>query len=54
MYNVTMEEGFIKGILALRTRYKQCRPGYAIYKTDGEEWIVLCDNTVVERNDTIV
>lgn len=50
VFAVTKEKGFMSGLKALQRRIKQCRPGYSIYITDDEkQWVILSDNTVIER-----
>lgn len=42
------EHGFKAAISALRTRLRQCRPGYKKYKApDGAEYCILPDNSIV-------
>lgn len=55
VYRVTAQEGFLKGIRALYTRWKHCRSGYALYEDDaGTSWVLFKDGTVVERNSTVI
>lgn len=51
VYNTTRQEGLIKGLHALRQRIRQCRPGYTFYNLEGKEFVLLQDNTVVERKE---
>jgi uncharacterized protein len=52
VYKITREKGFVAGIGALRKRYSQCKPGYAIYETDGTEWVILKDTSIIKRELT--
>lgn len=48
VFRAAKERGFRAAIKALRTRLKQCRPGYAPYTApDGKEYCVLADGTMV-------
>lgn len=50
VFAVTKEKGIMSGLKAFRQRIKQCRPGYSVYITDDErQWVILNDNSVVER-----
>lgn len=53
VYFVTRRDGFKKGINALQKRWRQCRPGYAVYiGPEGKEQVVLRDGYMVQRSDT--
>ncbi|HVW96607.1 MAG TPA: membrane protein insertion efficiency factor YidD [Mucilaginibacter sp.] len=53
VYRITTEQGFGAGMRALQKRYRCCRPGYSHYQTDdGREWVILKDQSVVERSFT--
>jgi len=52
VYEVTYHQGLLKGLQALKARFKQCRPGYVAYEFEGSEWVILADKTVVEKTLT--
>ncbi len=53
VYSTTKEQGFIKGLKALKIRFRQCRPNYSFYTTeDKKQWVILKDKTVIERSKT--
>ncbi|WP_343692085.1 membrane protein insertion efficiency factor YidD [Chitinophaga sp.] len=55
VYQTTKEQGFLKGIKALKQRMKQCTPYYAVYiMHDQEEWVILQDSEVIARKFTNV
>lgn len=55
VYQTTKEQGFLKGIKALKQRMKQCTPYYTVYYgPDQGEWVILQDNEVIARNLTNV
>ena len=55
VFNTAKENGFVAGLRALKLRYKQCRCNYSFYTTDdNKEWIILADNTVIERQETLL
>lgn len=55
VYKTTREQGFLKGIHALKQRMKQCTPYYSIYiGDDQEEWVILKDNEMIARKFTNV
>jgi len=55
VYQTTKEQGFLKGIKALKRRMKQCTPYYSIYiGDDREEWVILQDGELIARRCTNV
>lgn len=53
VFRITRESGFICGCKALTRRYKTCRPKYAFYTSDdGKNWVILNDDTIMERELT--
>lgn len=54
VYRVACNEGGWAGIRALRSRIRQCRPGYAHFHTpDGQGWVILADKSVVSADECI-
>jgi len=51
VYRITVEEGVCKGLLALRKRYCQCRPGYIIHKDENSDSfeLFLKDGSIVKE-----
>lgn len=55
VYQTTKEQGFLRGIQALKRRMKQCTPYYSVYiGDDQEEWVILHNNELVARRLTNV
>ena len=55
VYRITKSQGLLKGWEAFVKRFNTCRPNYAFYDTiDGRQWVVLNDQSVVERGVTNV
>lgn len=55
IYSRTKTFGFFEGFKALKKRYRQCRTHYSLYTSDDKkEWVILSDNSVVERIETIL
>lgn len=53
VYRITREQGFVNGYKSLVNRYKVCRPFYTFYNTDdGKNWVILNDQSVIERELT--
>jgi uncharacterized protein len=54
VYRITSENGIIDGLKALKKRFRQCRPGYTLYKIETEDSFELRfkDGGVI-RNDQI-
>ncbi len=52
VYKKAQENGFISGLKALKTRFKQCRSGYIFYTSpDKKEWCILVDQSIVPKDD---
>lgn len=55
VYETTNKHGLIAGIKSCCQRFNQCRPNYGFYTSDdNEEWVILCDKTIVKRSETIL
>jgi uncharacterized protein len=55
IYTVIQTAGVTQAMKEFFKRYRQCRPGYAIYVSDDKkEWVVFADKTVVERKETTI
>jgi uncharacterized protein len=51
VYRHTTEDGFFKGVIALRQRTKKCRKGYQLYTgLEGFE-MELADGTVLKEDE---
>ncbi len=51
IYRITNENGFIKGMTALRLRIIKCRPQYELYKVDNTFILRLQDGSVINENE---
>ena len=49
VYNVTVEEGILKGIAALWFRYKNCRGNYLIINTGEQTLLVTAAQFVLQE-----
>jgi uncharacterized protein len=55
IFRIASQEGFLKALKAFKERRHQCRPNYSLFATeDGKEWVILSDQSVVERSCTRV
>ena len=50
VYRILKEEGLIKGLIALKYRYRNCRPNYYLSENDGKVLLITVTNEVVEEN----
>ena len=44
VFDITKEKGLSKGIIALRYRYKNCRPGYNIIYINNTKMLISANN----------
>lgn len=51
IYRITNENGFVKGITALRKRIIKCRPQYELLKVDNTFILRLQDGSVINENE---
>jgi hypothetical protein len=51
IYRITNENGFIKGITALRIRIIKCKPQYELLKVDDMFILKLQDGSVINENE---
>lgn len=51
VYRHTSEEGFFKGAIALKQRYKKCRKGYRLYSSLNGIELELADGSVIDENE---
>jgi putative component of membrane protein insertase Oxa1/YidC/SpoIIIJ protein YidD len=55
VYRNTVECGFKKGVKCLIQRIKTCRPKYAFFEADdGTNYVILADNSIIERTETTI
>lgn len=55
VYKITKEQGVLKGYEAFIKRFNTCRPNYGFYETeDGRQWVILNDQSAVDRSITNV
>lgn len=47
VYRVTCAQGLRQGARALLSRYRTCRPGYAIVAAHGHRWLSLADGSFI-------
>ena len=52
VYHELAHNGFVAGIRAFKKRFYQCRPNYAIIKLDGQDFVVLNDDSLVLKTHT--
>jgi putative component of membrane protein insertase Oxa1/YidC/SpoIIIJ protein YidD len=53
VYRVTNEKGFFKGMVALNTRFHQCRAGYKLFKYEKNNSFELClkDGSIITNEE---
>ena len=53
VFEITKEQGFLKGLNALHFRYKNCRYGYEIFKNPvtNEMQMLLPSKTIIGNNE---
>lgn len=55
VYRLAGEKGFRAALAAFRVRSRQCRPGYAFYRSEaGDEHVIFADHSVCPRSETTV
>ncbi len=57
VFEITKEDGLLKGLKALRYRFKHCRPGYYIINSEEGKFLISARNHVFEAykiNDNIL
>jgi len=53
VYKTAKEKGFREGIHSLKLRIRKCKPSYGFYTTDdGKEWVILADQSIIDRDLT--
>jgi len=51
VHRVTKSEGLIEGMRAFRDRFRMCRPGYHLYRTDTNDFqLELCNGVVIHES----
>lgn len=50
VFRIITEEGYKKGIKALRVRYLNFRPNYHLFEDKGEILLITAENEVIEEN----
>ncbi|HEU4557693.1 MAG TPA: membrane protein insertion efficiency factor YidD [Longimicrobium sp.] len=51
VYRVTRAQGLRQGARALVSRYRTCRPGYAIVAAHGQRWLSLADGSFIPASE---
>ncbi len=51
VFNITLNNGLIKGIKALVYRYKNCRPGYQIVNVENETYMISVNREMFPIGD---
>jgi uncharacterized protein len=54
VYRITSEQGFLEGMKSLKKRINQCSGGYATFKIENQEMVLLKDKTIVPRDQTTI
>lgn len=49
VYRVTSEEGLKKGLIALKYRYRNCRPNYYLSEDNGKVLLITVEREVIEE-----
>jgi len=50
VYRVAREDGFRNGLIALKYRYRNCRPNYYLSIHKGKVLLITVDKQVIEEN----
>lgn len=52
VYNETLQNGLLKGIVAMKSRIKSCRKGYTFFTLpDGKQIMITSDKKIWEMGD---
>lgn len=55
VFDITQKNGLLKGVNALCTRFKSCRPGYTIIDLDNKTYVITANHKMFAleemRND---
>lgn len=53
VYEITLEKGFLKGLKALKFRFKNCRNGFELFKNpiNSTTNMVLPSKIIIEENE---
>ena len=51
VYRIACTKGFWAGVQAMKLRYKLCRPGYVVYKSEGRYYLKTANGTIFEEED---
>jgi uncharacterized protein len=56
VYQVTKQEGLLKGLSVLKNRYENCRSGYHIFENhiDGSKMMILPDGQLLQENEIAI
>jgi hypothetical protein len=48
VYRIAKDEGFVKGIIAFKYRYLNCRPNYYLLEDNGKILLITAKRNVIE------
>jgi hypothetical protein len=53
VYEITQEQGFLKGLKALKFRFENCRKGFELFKnpTNNRTNMLLPSRMIIEENE---
>lgn len=51
VFDITKEEGFNKGIIAILFRYKNCRSGYSILNIENRKLLISATNEIFTQEE---
>ncbi len=51
VFNISKEQGMLKGVKALLFRWKHCRPGYYIINGEDGKLLISARNEVFDKNE---
>lgn len=51
VFRITSTQGFIKGLKALHTRFKNCRPGYQVITIHNEKFLVTANHQLFKESE---
>lgn len=51
VYRIASTQGLWAGIQAIKLRFKLCRPGYVVYKSEGRYYLKTANGVIIEEED---
>ena len=50
VFRITKSKGLIGGLIILKTRFQDCRPGYTFLEIEGEEYLITSNHKIYSKH----